>query len=73
VAGRDSQLVVHFQLRISRAKSSVSDLEGKSRRIRTVAIPIWVKHGIHLDDRGGIEDGPLLRSVSKSGRVNREG
>nr|WP_278045540.1 tyrosine-type recombinase/integrase [Edaphobacter modestus] len=31
----------------------LADLEGKGRRIRTVAIPIWVKHGINAwDDRG---------------------
>jgi integrase len=31
----------------------LADLEGKGRRIRTVAIPIWVKQGIDaLDDRG---------------------
>src|SRR5205085_5872906 len=25
----------------------LADLEGKGRRIRTVALPIWVKHGIN--------------------------
>src|SRR5258705_10339081 len=51
----------------------LADLEGKGRRIRTVAIPIWVKHGINAwMTAAGIEDGRLLRSVSKSGKVNRE-
>jgi integrase len=51
----------------------LADLEGKGRRIRTVAIPIWVKQGINAwMTAAGIEDGPLLRSVSKSGKVNRE-
>jgi integrase len=50
----------------------LADLEGKGRRIRTVAIPIWVKQGIDgWMTAGGIEDGRLLRSVSKSGKVNR--
>jgi len=38
----------------------LADLEGKGRRVRTVAIPAWVKQGIntwmtnqHLDDRCG--------------------
>src|ERR1700730_6502862 len=51
----------------------LADLEGKGRRIRTVAIPIWVKHGIDAwRTAAGIEDGRLLRSVSKSGKVNRD-
>jgi integrase len=48
-------------------------LEGKGRRIRTLAIPIWVKHSINAwMTAAGIEDGRLLRSVSKSGKVNRD-
>jgi integrase len=51
----------------------LADLEGKGRRVRTVAIPIWVKHGINAwMTAAGIEDGRLLRSVSKSGKVNRD-
>lgn len=51
----------------------LADLEGKGRRIRTVAIPIWVKQGIDVwTTAAGIEDGRLLRSVSKSGKINRE-
>jgi site-specific recombinase XerC len=50
----------------------LADLEGKGRRIRTVAIPIWVKQGINAwMTAASIEDGRLLRSVSKSGKVNR--
>jgi integrase len=51
----------------------LADLEGKGRRIRTVAIPIWVKQSINAwMTVAGIEDGRLLRSVSKSGKVNRD-
>src|ERR1700760_3172091 len=51
----------------------LADLEGKGRRIRTVAIPIWVKQGINAwMTAAGIEDGRLLRSVSKSGKINRD-
>jgi integrase len=51
----------------------LADLEGKGRRIRTVAIPIWVKHGINAwMTAASIEDGRLLRSVSKSGKINRD-
>jgi len=51
----------------------LADLEGKGRRVRTVAIPIWVKQGINAwMTAAGIEDGRLLRSVSKNGKVNRD-
>ena len=46
------------------------DLEGKGRRIRTVAVPVWVKQGINSwMSEAGIEDGRLLRSISKSGKI----
>ena len=51
----------------------LADLEGKGRRIRTVAIPIWVKKGIDVwMTAAEIKDGRLLRSVSKSGKINRD-
>jgi len=51
----------------------LADLEGKGRRIRTVAIPIWVKKGIDLwMTAAEIKDGRLLRSLSKSGKINRD-
>ena len=51
----------------------LADLEGKGGRIRTVAVPIWVKQGINAwMTAAGIEDGRLLRSVSKSGKVDGE-
>ena len=46
------------------------DLEGKGRRVRTVAIPAWVKQGINTwMTAAGVEDGRLLRAVSKGGKV----
>ena len=51
----------------------LADLEGKGRRVRTVAIPIWVKKEIDIwMTAAEIKDGRLLRSVSKSGKVNRD-
>jgi integrase len=48
----------------------LADLEGKGRRIRTVAIPIWVKQGIDAWlTAAGIDKGRLLRSISKSGKI----
>jgi integrase len=45
------------------------DLEGKGQRIRTVAIPVWVKKGIDVwQEASGIDKGRLLRSVNKNGK-----
>ncbi len=50
----------------------LADLEGKGRRIRTVAVPVWVKHGINAwQAAAGIEDGPLLRSIAKGGKLGK--
>jgi hypothetical protein len=46
------------------------DLQGKGGRVRTVAIPIWVKQGIDAwQVAAKIEAGRLLRPLSKSGRI----
>lgn len=46
------------------------DLRGKGGRVRTVAIPVWVKRGINAwMIAAKIEDGRLLRPLSKSGKL----
>ncbi len=46
------------------------DLRGKGGRVRTVAVPLWVKQGINAwMIAAKIEDGRLLRPLSKSGKV----
>jgi hypothetical protein len=48
----------------------VADLRGKGGLVRTVAIPVWVKHAIDAwMIVGSIEDGRLLRPVLKGGKV----
>ena len=48
----------------------VADLRGKGGRVRTVAIPLWVKQGIDAWIAAAkIEKGRLLRPLSKSGKV----
>ena len=48
----------------------IADLRGKGGRIRTVAVPVWVKHGIEAwTVAARIEKGPLLRSLTKGGKV----
>jgi integrase len=51
----------------------IIDLLGKGGRIRTVAVPIWVKQGINAwMTAAKIEEGRLLRPVSKSGKILRD-
>ncbi len=46
------------------------DLRGKGGRVRIVAIPVWVKQGINAwMIAAKIEDGRLLRPLSKSGKL----
>jgi integrase len=48
----------------------IADLRGKGGRVRTVAIPVWVKQGINAWQAAAkIEAGPLLRSLNKVGKV----
>jgi len=51
----------------------IADLRGKGGRIRTVAIPMRVKNAIDAwMTEAGIDEGRLLRSISKSGKLNRD-
>jgi integrase len=48
----------------------IADLRGKGGRVRTVAVPVWVKQAINAwTTAAGIEEGKLLRPVLKSGKV----
>ena len=48
----------------------IIDLRGKGGRIRTVAVPIWVKQGIDAWTAAAkIDKGRLLRPISKSGKI----
>jgi len=48
----------------------LADLLGKGGRVRTVAVPIWVKQAIHAwMTAAGIEEGRLLRRIRKGGKV----
>ncbi len=51
----------------------IIDLRGKGGRIRTVAVPIWVKQAINAwMTAAKIEAGRLLRPLSKSGKILRD-
>ena len=52
----------------------IADLRGKGNRIRTVAVPVWVKQGVNAWLAAAkIEEGRLLRAVSKSGKLKGMG
>ena len=47
----------------------IADLCGKGARIRTVAVPVWVKQGINAwMTAAEIEEALLFRSVKKGGK-----
>ncbi|MDQ2925025.1 MAG: site-specific integrase [Acidobacteriota bacterium] len=51
----------------------LADLRGKGGRIRTVAVPEWVKQTVDEWMTGaGVSDGRLLRKVIKGGKVSGE-
>ena len=50
----------------------IADLQGKGGRVRTVAIPVWVKHRINAwMTAAKIEEGRLLRRVENQHRIQR--
>jgi integrase len=50
----------------------IADLRGKGGRVRTVAVPIWVKNGVNAwQTTGKIDDGPLFRSIRKGGKIGK--
>jgi integrase len=52
----------------------IVDLVGKGRRVRSVAVPLWVKQGIdEWVAEAKISDGRLLRAIHKGGRVYGDG
>lgn len=51
----------------------IADLEGKGGRVRTVAIPQWVKQAVNSwMTAAGVEEGKLLRWVNKAGKLKRD-
>jgi len=56
-------------IQMREGRSVLADLVGKGRRVRTVAVPLWVKQAINAwQTAAGIEEGRLLRSIRKGGK-----
>lgn len=52
----------------------LSDLRGKGGRVRTVAVPLWVKQGISAwQAAAGVEGGTLFRRLGRGGVVRADG
>ena len=48
----------------------IADLRGKGGRVRTIAVPVWVRRGIDAwIEAAKLEKGPLLRALTKGGKV----
>ncbi len=51
----------------------IADLRGKGGRVRTVAVPLWVKYGVNAWlTAAAIEEGRLLRRIRKGGKIGEE-
>jgi integrase len=63
--------VAHLQQRDGRWV--IVDLRGKHGRLRTIAVPAWVKQAVDLwSDAAGITDGRILRSLNRHGQLTGE-
>ena len=50
----------------------IADMRGKGGRIRTIAVPLWIKLGINAWlTAAELEDGKLLRAIGKGGKIRR--
>ena len=72
---RNELAMLHTEtIQLREGRWVLADLCGKGRRIRTVAVPLWVKQAINVwMTAAKIEEGRLLRRVSKSGKVQGDG
>jgi integrase len=69
-AGRNFASLYIEDIQLREGRWVIIDLVGKGARVRTVAVPIWVKQGISAwMTAAKIEEGRLLRPLSKSGKI----
>ncbi len=60
------------EIQVREGRWVIADLRGKGGRVRTVAVPLWVKQAVNAwMMAAGVEDGKLLRSVNKAGKLKR--
>ncbi len=61
------------EIQLREGRWVIADLRGKGGRVRTIAIPVWVKQAVNAwMTAAAVEEGKLLRSVTKAGKVKRD-
>ena len=61
------------EIQLREGRWVIADLSGKGGRVRTVAIPLWVKQAVNAwMTAAAVEEGKLLRSVTKGGKLKRD-
>ncbi len=61
------------EIQLREGRWVIADLNGKGGRVRTIAIPLWVKQAVNAwMTAAAIDEGKLLRSVTKAGKVKRD-
>ncbi len=61
------------EIQLREGRWVIADLRGKGGRVRTVAIPVWVKQAVNAwMTAAAVEEGKLLRSMTKAGKVKRD-
>ena len=61
------------EIQLREGRWVIADLRGKGGRVRTVAIPMWVKQAVNAwMTAARVEEGKLLRSINKAGKLKRD-
>jgi len=61
------------EIQIREGRWVIADLRGKGGRVRTVAVPLWVKYGVNAWlAAAAIEEGRLLRRIRKGGEIGEK-
>jgi len=61
------------EIQLREGRWVIADMRGKGGRVRTVAIPVWVKQAVNAwMTAAAVEEGRLLRSVTKAGKLKRD-
>ena len=61
------------EIQLREGRWVIADLRGKGGRVRTVAVPMWVKQAVNAwMTAAHVEDGKLLRSLNKAGKQKRD-
>lgn len=61
------------EIQLREGRWVIANLSGKGGRVRTIAIPLWVKQAVNAwMAAAAVEEGKLLQPVTKAGKVKRD-